>query len=158
MRSIAISGGNGKCLQDSLYLGFKNEPHGDLAWLEYYFGGNYLCDTGTAARPIISSSLFIASRSRLVSGSERKRLIRRSRMKKASRNPLSTSAAVPRMAAGSGMPQCAVNGCPGQTGQTSFAALSQTVNTKSSLGALGNENSSHALLRSPSVGISAVSS
>ena len=41
------------------------------------------------------------------------------------------------------MPQCAVIGWPGQIGQTSFAALSQTVKTKSSSGAPGAANSSH---------------
>ncbi len=37
-------------------------------------------------------------------------------------------------AAGSGTPQCAVIGWPGQNGHTSLAALSQTVNTKSKCG------------------------
>jgi hypothetical protein len=37
--------------------------------------------------------------------------------------------------AGSGIPQCAVIGWPGQIGQVSPAALSQTVNTKSMKGA-----------------------
>ena len=41
------------------------------------------------------------------------------------------SASVPSAAAGSGMPQCAVIGCPGQTGHSSPAAWSQTVKTKS---------------------------
>jgi hypothetical protein len=49
-------------------------------------------------------------------------------------------------------------GCPGQIGQTSFAALSQTVKTKSSFGASGIENSSHDLLLNPSVGMWAASS
>ena len=39
---------------------------------------------------------------------------------------------VPSTAAGSGTPQCAVMGWPGQYGHISPAALSQTVNTKSS--------------------------
>jgi hypothetical protein len=47
--------------------------------------------------------------------------------------------------------QCAVMGCPGHKGQTSFAALSQTVKTKSSDGASGLENSSQDLLRKFSV-------
>ena len=38
-------------------------------------------------------------------------------------------------------------GCPGHKGQTSFAALSQTVKTKSSEGESGLENSSQDLLR-----------
>ena len=40
------------------------------------------------------------------------------------------SASVPVAAAGSGTPQWALIGWPGQVGQTSAAALSQTVNTK----------------------------
>jgi hypothetical protein len=52
-------------------------------------------------------------------------------------------------AAGSGMPQCAVTGCPGQNGQTSPAALSHTVKMKFILGASGAANSSQDLLRSP---------
>jgi hypothetical protein len=42
-------------------------------------------------------------------------------------------------------------GWPGQTGQTSFLALSQTVKTKSSLGAPGPANSSQLFERSPCV-------
>ncbi len=45
------------------------------------------------------------------------------------------------------MPQCAVTGWPGQTGQVSAAAESQTVNTKSIEGAPGAENSSQPLDR-----------
>src|SRR5215469_17200492 len=56
------------------------------------------------------------------------------------------------------MPQWAVIGWPGQTGQTSFAALSQTVKTKSSLGESGFANSSQGLLRAPQAGIRAASS
>ena len=41
------------------------------------------------------------------------------------------------------------DGWPGQTGQTSLAASSQTVNTKSISGAPGRANSSHDLLRRP---------
>src|SRR6202030_3246695 len=58
----------------------------------------------------------------------------------------------PSTAAGSGIPQCAVIGCPGQYGHTSPAALSHTVKTKSRGGAPGAANSSQLLLRSPSVG------
>ena len=72
--------------------------------------------------------------------------------RKASRNAAAISASSPSTAAGSGTPQCAVIGWPGQTGQTSFAALSQTVNTKSSGGAPGAANSSQLLERKPSVG------
>ena len=49
-------------------------------------------------------------------------------------------------------PNAPIIGWPGQTGQTSPAALSQTVNTKSSVGAPGAANSSQLLLRRPSVG------
>ena len=108
--------------------------------------------------PMPSSSLFRAKLSRVLSGRARNRLILRSSIKNVSRNARSTSASPPRTAAGSGTPQCAVIGCPGQTGQTSFAALSQTVKTKSSFGAPGKENSSHVLLRNPSVGKCAISS
>ena len=60
-----------------------------------------------------------------------------------------TSASLPVASAGSGTPQCAVIGCPGQTGQGSFAALSQTVKTKSSFGASGAENSFQLFDRNP---------
>src|SRR3954447_5011998 len=50
------------------------------------------------------------------------------------------------------MPQCAVAGWPGQTGQASPAALSQTVKMKSIWGASGPENSSQLLDRKPSTG------
>ena len=56
------------------------------------------------------------------------------------------------------MPQCAVIGWPGQTGQASPAALSQTVKTKSITGASGAANSSQLFERKPSVGYSARSS
>ena len=49
-------------------------------------------------------------------------------------------------------PQCAVMGLPGHIGQTSPAALSQTVKMKSRWGAPGAANSSQLLLRSPSDG------
>ena len=45
------------------------------------------------------------------------------------------------------MPQCAVIGWPGQTGHASAAASSQTVKTKSSLGASGRANSVQLLER-----------
>jgi hypothetical protein len=50
------------------------------------------------------------------------------------------------------MPQCAVIGCPGHTGQISPAALSQTVNTKSRMTGEGAANSLQDLERSASVG------
>ena len=64
-------------------------------------------------------------------------------------NASAISAAEPVAAAGSGMPQCAVIGWPGQTGQVSPAALSQTVNTKSSAGAPGLANSLQDFERKP---------
>lgn len=51
-------------------------------------------------------------------------------------------ALMPSAVEGSGSPQCALIGCPGQTGHTSLAALSQTVKTKSSSDAWGAANSS----------------
>ncbi len=50
------------------------------------------------------------------------------------------------------MPQCAVIGWPGHTGQLSPAALSQTVKTKSITGASGEANSCQLFERMPSVG------
>ena len=70
-----------------------------------------------------------------------------------SRRPCGTpdrsSPSLPTKAAGSSTPQCALIGWPGQTGQTSAAALSQTVNTKSSTGAPGAVNSSQLFERRP---------
>ena len=59
------------------------------------------------------------------------------------------SASLPVTAAGSGMPQCAVIGWPGHTGQVSAAASSQTVKTKSSFGASGLASSFQLLERKP---------
>jgi hypothetical protein len=64
-------------------------------------------------------------------------------MEKVSRNARAISSGVPTAAAGSGTPQWAVKGRPGQTGQISLAALSQTVKTKWRWGAPGFANSSH---------------
>ena len=47
------------------------------------------------------------------------------------------------------MPQWAVIGCPGQTGQVSAAASSQSVKAKSSLGAFGPVNSAQLFERAP---------
>ena len=74
------------------------------------------------------------------------------RYRKAATKAASFSMSVPSTAAGSSMPQCAVIGWPGQTGQLSPAALSQTVNTKSITGASGAANSSQLFERMPSVG------
>lgn len=49
------------------------------------------------------------------------------------------------------MPQRAVIGWPGQTGQTSFPALSQTVKTKSILGAFESAKVCQDLEASPTV-------
>src|SRR6202011_6322732 len=57
----------------------------------------------------------------------------------------------PSTAAGSSMPQCAVIGCPGQAGQGSPAASSQSVNAKSNCGAPGVVNSFQFFERKPSV-------
>ena len=73
-------------------------------------------------------------------------------MRCVSANAVRRATSVPTIDEGSGKPQCAVTGWPGHTGQTSAAALSQTVNTKSSLGASRRENSSHDFERNPSVG------
>jgi hypothetical protein len=52
----------------------------------------------------------------------------------------------------------AVTGWPGQSGQVSPAALSQTVKTKSIFGAPGWANSSHVFERKPSTGYPRLSS
>src|SRR6266404_1121542 len=98
------------------------------------------------------------SESRLVIGRERNKPIRRSSTTNASRNALSICSGVPVTTAGSGTPQCAVIGWPGQTGQISFAALSQTVKTKFIFGESGFANSSQLLLCKPAVGSFAASS
>ena len=87
------------------------------------------------------------SRRRLV-----KILMRASSSRNAFVNALALSSSDPAAAAGSSMPQCAVIGWPGQTGHTSAAALSQTVNTNCIGGASGDENSFQLLLRRCSVG------
>src|ERR1700721_3548272 len=99
-----------------------------------------------------SISFLVASESRLASGKLRNKLILLPSVTKASWKARSISSVVPLTAAGSGIPQCAVIGCPGQIRQTSFAALSQIVKTKFIWGAPGLENSSQLLLRAFSVG------
>ena len=94
----------------------------------------------------------MARESSEASGSDSSREMRRSSVAKACAKARSISCEVPRMAAGSGTPQCAVMGWPGQMGHTSLAALSQTVKTKLNRGAPGAANSSQDLLRSPSTG------
>src|SRR5215469_18308958 len=95
---------------------------------------------------MLSISFLSERRSIDASGRERKRLILRSSATKASRYALEICSEFPFTPAGSGTPQWAVNGCPGHTGHTSLAALSQTVKTKSSFGASVLENSSQLLL------------
>ena len=73
--------------------------------------------------------------------------MRRRKVSAASVNALRFCSSVPSTAAGSGTPQCADIGRPGHSGQTSPAALSQTVKMKSSSGAPGTANSSQFLLR-----------
>ena len=68
-------------------------------------------------------------------------LMRLVSMRNASAKANRISASVPIVVAGSGKPQWAVIGCPGQTGQVSAAASSQSVKAKSSFGALGPVNS-----------------
>ena len=82
-------------------------------------------------------------------GKATKMLMRLVSMRSASAKARRRSTSVPSTAAGSGIPQWAVMGCPGQSGQASFAASSQTVKTKSSLGALGRANSLQLLERKP---------
>src|SRR5262249_35959637 len=76
-------------------------------------------------------------------------VIRFEGMRTVSANATRTSAWVPVAAAGSGRPQCAVIGWPGQNGHVSPAALSQTVNTKSSGVAPGPLNSCQLFERKP---------
>ena len=66
-------------------------------------------------------------------------------------NARAKSSGVPVTLDGSATPQCAVVGWPGQTGHTSLAAWSHTVNTKCIAGAPERANSSQLLLRSPSL-------
>src|SRR5690606_9730643 len=73
--------------------------------------------------------------SRLRRGRDRNSSIRRRKTRAVSAKARCFSTSLPSTAAGSGTPQWAVTGCPGQTGQASPAALSQTVMMKSSSGA-----------------------
>src|SRR5690606_37182336 len=91
-----------------------------------------------------------AIRSMVSSGRLMNAAMRLRKSRSASSNAPSVLNAGPSTAAGSSIPQCTVTGCPGQTGQVSPAALSQTVKTKSILGAPCAANSSHALERRPS--------
>jgi hypothetical protein len=87
----------------------------------------------------------------LSSGSARKIAMRRLSTSSASLKAWRRLSSGPVAAAGSSTPQWAEIGCPGQSGQTSPAALSHTVSTKSIAGAPGNANSSQLLLRSADV-------
>ena len=78
--------------------------------------------------------------------------MRRDSAVNASRNARRFSSSVPSTAAGSGTPQWAVTGWPGQIGQASAAAESQTVKMKSIFGAPAAANSSQLFERAPLVG------
>ena len=88
-------------------------------------------------------------RSRLASGRLTKMPMRVRAADRRRRRRARPRSRVPSTAAGSGTPQCAVIGWPGQTGQASPAALSQTVKTKSMRGAPGAANSSQLFERKP---------
>lgn len=98
-----------------------------------------------------STSLFTANISNFSIGKLKNKSILRPNVTNASRNARPITSGSPVTPAGSATPQCAVIGCPGHTGQTSAAAESQTVNTKSIRGAPPFANSSQLLLRNPSV-------
>ncbi len=136
----------------------------DPAAITHYWAGHLdrsLSSSTLVARyrvPMSSISRCRAKVSSVERGRAMNRLIRLSRAVKASLKARSISSAVPFTAAGSGIPQCAVMGWPGQNGHTSLAALSQTVKIKSRGGESAPENSSQDLLRSPCVGKCASSS
>src|SRR5688572_11547797 len=102
-------------------------------------------------RPISSSFFCRTRRSSLSTGSARRRLMRVLSSLNARRKALRLASSGPVTAAGSAIPQWAVTGCPGHSGQVSPAALSHTVKTKSSFGAPGRANSSQFLERRPFV-------
>src|SRR4029077_6028008 len=102
-------------------------------------------------RPISSSDFLSECASSLATGSSSSSRMREESVVKAPRNARRLSSSLPATAAGSGTPQWALTGCPGQSGHASPAALSHTVNTKSSAGASGPANSSQLFERSPSV-------
>jgi len=102
-------------------------------------------------RPISSSRACKAGLVRLSRGRLAHSSIRRFKIRAASRNARRLASSEIVTAAGSGTPQCAVIGCPGQKGHCSAAASSHTVNTKCMCGASGPANSSQLLLRRPSV-------
>src|SRR5262249_43804008 len=87
--------------------------------------------------PISLSLACSESASRLRIGSAVKMPMRWRSIRYVSLNAKAISASEPLASAGSGTPQCAVIGWPGHNGHASPAALSQTVNTKSSAGAPG---------------------
>src|SRR5450755_967628 len=93
----------------------------------------------------------IFSRSSFSSGKLIKSSIRRFRIVATRVNSRFFASSVPSNSDGSSTPQWAVIGWPGQMGQISPAALSQTVTTKSMTGASGLANSSQFLLYRPSV-------
>src|SRR5262245_19192356 len=68
------------------------------------------------------------------------------------KNARSFSISPPYTPAGASLPQCAESGCPGQSGHVSPAAASQTVMTKSMLGAFGAVKTSQLLEKKLAVG------
>src|SRR5262249_45901695 len=113
--------------------------------------GSFAFAVAPSMRPISSSRRCKLSRSRLRIGSAVKIPMRGCSIRYASLNARAISAGEPLASTGSGMPQCAVIGWPGHTGQISPAALSQTVKAKSSGGAPGFANSFHDFERKPEV-------
>src|SRR5260221_7916177 len=118
----------------------NDSPGGKPAGAAHAYG---MGDTFFPSESSCSCSLV---RSSVASGRLVKILMRFSRVLNAIRNAAHRSPSEPCAAAGSGKPQCAVIGRPGQNGHASPAALSQTVNTKSREGAAGPANSSQLLL------------
>src|SRR5450755_899975 len=112
------------------------------------------CDRGVAhavSRPISRILFCRDNRSSFAMGRLAKSWMRVVSRWHASENALRLASSLPSTVAGSGTPQCATTGCPGHTGQTSPAALSQTVMTKSSGGESACANSDQLLLRRSSV-------
>src|SRR5262249_54515695 len=99
--------------------------------------------------PMESSCRCSESRSSERSGKLTNREIRLESIRNVSANASRICGSLPVAAAGSGTPQCAVIGLPGQNGHGPPAALSQTVKTKSSGVAAGPLKSSQLFERKP---------
>ncbi len=106
-------------------------------------GGGHELLPATGSLPMARSACLRASPSSWSKGRPASRSIRAPSILPTSAKARSISASLPSTSAGSGVLQCSRIGLPGQTGQTSLAALSQTVMTKSNSGAFGPSNSSH---------------